>query len=78
MNATFHPFVDAFIEGINESFEQLQFRVNFTIFDPRKLPKAKEELKMYGNEKFSELLSHYAASKTDVFKANTNQIESML
>ena len=47
MNAAYHPFVDAFIEEINEAFEQLQFWVNFTIFDPRKLPKAKEKLKMY-------------------------------
>ena len=33
INATFHLFVDAFIEEINE------------VFDPRKVPKAKEELK---------------------------------
>ena len=74
MNATFYPFVDAFIEEINEAFEQLQFWVNFIIFDPRKLPKAKEELKIYGNKKLSELLSYYAVSKTDVFKANRTSI----
>ena len=45
MNATFHPFVDAFIEEINVAFKKLQFWVNFTIFDLRKLLKAKEELK---------------------------------
>ena len=72
MNATFHPFVGAFIAEINEAFEQLQFWVNFTIFDPRKLPKAKEELKRYGNEELSELLSHYTVSKADVFKAKTS------
>ena len=68
MNAIFHPFVDAFIEEINEAFEQFQFWVNFSILDPRKLPKAKEELKMYGNKELSELLSHYAVSKTDILK----------
>ena len=52
------------------SLKKLQFWVNFTIFDPRKLPKAKEDLKMYGNKELSELLSHYAVSKTDIFKAN--------
>ena len=46
MNATFHPFADAFIEEI----KQLHLWVNFTIFDPRKILKAKEELKTYGNE----------------------------
>ena len=74
MNATFDPFVDAFIEEINEAFEQLQFWLNFIIFDPRKLPRAKEELKIYGNKKLSELLSYYAVSKTDVFKANRTSI----
>ena len=63
MNAIFHPFVDAFIEEINEDFEQLQFWVNFTNFDPRKIPKAKEELKMYDNEELCELLSQYAVLK---------------
>ena len=70
MNAILLPFIDAFIEEINEAFEQFQFWVNFSIPDPRKLPKAKEELKMYGNKELSELLSHYAVSKTDIFKAN--------
>ena len=70
MNAIFHSFVDAFIEEINEAFGQFQFWINFSILDPRKLPKAKEELKMYGNKELSELLSHYAVSKTDIFKAN--------
>ena len=74
MNATFDPFVDAFIEEINEAFEQLQFWVNFIIFDQRKLPRAKEELKIHGNKKFSELLSYYAVSKTDVFKATRTSI----
>ena len=45
MNSTFYPLVDAFVEEINEAFEQLQFRVNFTIFDPITFQKAKEELK---------------------------------
>ena len=31
MNATFHQFVDVFIEEINKVFEQLQFWINFTI-----------------------------------------------
>ena len=70
MNETFHPCVAAFIEEIKEAFEQLQFRVNFTIFDPRKLLKAKEELKMCGNKELSEFLSHYPVSKAAVFKAN--------
>ena len=52
MNATFDPFIDAFIEEMNEAFEQFQFWVNFTIFDQRKLPKAKEGLKRNGNKEF--------------------------
>ena len=67
MNATFDPFIDAFIEEMNEAFEQFQFWVNFTIFDQRKLPKAKEGLKRNGNKEFQK---HYAVSKPDVFKAN--------
>ena len=74
INVTFDPFVDAFIEEMNEAFEQFQFWENFTIFDLRKLPKAKEELKRYGNKELSKLLSHYAVSKTDVFKANRTSI----
>ena len=70
MNGTCNTFADAFIKEVNEVFEQLQLWVNFAIFDLRKLPKAKAELKTYGNEEFSELLSHYAVSKTDVFKTN--------
>ena len=70
MNAIFHPFVDAFIDEINEAFEQLQFWVKLTIFDPRKLPKAKKILKNYGNEELRELLANYAVSKTNIFREN--------
>ena len=70
MNAIFHPFVDAFVDEINEAFEELQFWVKLTIFDPRKLPKAKKILKNYGNEELRELLANYAVSKTNIFKAN--------
>lgn len=58
MNATLHLFVDASIEQMDE------------IFDPRKFPKATEELKTHGNEELCKLVSHYAVRKTDVFKSN--------
>ena len=41
------------MQVINKAFKQLQFSVNFTIFDPVKLWKAKEELNNYDDEELN-------------------------
>ena len=70
MTKTFYPFIDRFIEEIKDAFSQLEFWVNFEIFDPRKLPSLKENLAPYGQKELTQLLSHYGVAKNDVFNGN--------
>ena len=67
---TFCNFVERLIKGIEKTLEQFQFWIKFEIFDPRKLPKSKDQLISYGNEELTQLLTHYGSSITDVFQGN--------
>ena len=68
---TYYPFVDSFIEEINEAFKQLDFWHRLRILDPRNLPTDQEDLSAYGDEDLEQLLDHYRKSKSDTFKGET-------
>ena len=69
-------FVQRLIKEIKEPFEQLQFWIQFKILDPRNLPKSKDQLISYGNEKLMQLLTHYGSSIRDVFQGNEKYINT--
>ena len=56
---TYYPFVDSFIEEINEAFKQLDFWYRLRILDHRNLPTDQEDLSAYGDEDLEQLLDHY-------------------
>ena len=62
----------AFIEELDNTFEQLEFWISFAIFDPCKLPERKEDIINYGKNELQELGEFYGTKKVDKFKGKVN------
>ena len=55
----FFPFIHDFTSEIEKAFSNIQFRIQLSIFDPRKLPLNKDELE--------EILNHYGQVQSTTF-----------
>ena len=61
-------FISLFQSEIKSAFNQLQFWLNFTALDPRKLPETIPDVESCGIEEINELVNFYGADKKDAFK----------
>ena len=64
------PFIESFIAELKEAFQELDFWLNFVIFDPRKLP---DDLDNYGNEELNALASCNAGNQSDTYKGQVSE-----
>ena len=64
------PFIELFIAKLKEAFQQLDFWLNFVIFDPQKLP---DDLDNYGNDEVNVLASYYATDQSDTYKGQVSE-----
>ena len=53
---------------LESAFNQLQFWLNFTILDTRKLPKTISDVQSYGIEEINKLVKFYGADRKDTYK----------
>ena len=61
-------FISLFQLEIESAFNQLQFWLNFTVLDPRKLPETISDVESYGIEEMIELVNFYGIDKKDTYK----------
>ena len=58
-------FISSFQSEIKSTFNQLQFWLNFTVLDPRKLQETISDVDSYGIEEINEFIIFYRADKKD-------------
>ena len=56
---------------IESAFIQLQFWLNFTVFDPKKLPETISNVESFGIEEINKLVNLYGADKKDTYKGES-------
>ena len=64
-------FISLFQLEIESAFNQLQFWLNFTVLDPRKLPETISDVESYGIEEMNELVNFYGIDKKDTYKGES-------
>ena len=68
----YRKFVSSFKAEIDAAFDQLEFWLTFIVFDPIKLPEAREDLDVYGRLEKDDLTSFFGQDKTDVYKGKSS------
>ena len=63
-------FIESFIAELKKAFQQLDFWLNFVIFDPQKLP---DNLDNYVNEELDVLASNYAENQSSTYKGQVSE-----
>ena len=66
-STVFFPFIHDFTSEIEKAFSNIKFWIQLSIFDPRKLPLNKDELKSYGTSKLEAILNHYGKVQSKTF-----------
>lgn len=68
----FHDSMNRFIEEIKEAFSQDNFWSNFSIHDPKELPKGVDALESCDQRELEELILHYGIDKLNYFIGSQN------
>ena len=66
-STVFFPFIHDFTSEIEKAFSNIKFWIQLSIFDPRKLPLNKDELKSYGTSELEAILNHYGQVQSKTF-----------
>ena len=64
-------FISSFQLEIESAFNQLQFWLNFTVLDPRKLLETMSDVESYGIEEMNKLVNFYGIDKKDTYKGES-------
>ena len=60
-------FISSFQSEIKSTFNQLQFWLNCTVLDPRKLQETISDFESYGTEEINEFIIFYRTDKKDTY-----------